>query len=560
MNRQPLLLAVTIIGVGVATVWLHWPSLGNGLIHGDDNVVLEELQQQPRFSWGSVKWAFTTTHPYSYFPITRMLYLVEYQRFTFRPLGYHATSIALHGLNCALVTLLAWLLLSRGVQMSDAERLATAGGVGLVFGFHPLQVEPVAWFTQQMTLLCALFSLGSLCAYVRWAHKPENNRWQIVVAILFGAALLSKSVAVSLPLVMLVMDVCPLRRHDKAGWRRLVTEKALLFTMSAATAAGMMAAANRGNAVVGVAMMGLGERLLVAVRAITFYLWKVVWPAWLSPYYPLFPLRAPISLWQREYFTAVTVVVGITVLCLWKRNRAPALLAAWLAFLALILPMSGLVQIGPQAAADRYMYLAMLPLVLLVAWGCMWLWRQMGTVGRTALVVLVGCDLLYFTVRAREQIAVWRDDETVSRAVLRPFPDCGLANLQLALTLAEQRRFDEALVYAERAVQSDPAFARNHSTLGLIYLKTHRYGEAASALQEAARLDPKLPAARYNLACAYSRLGQFEQAYATLRELITLQPQAAQVAVRDAELSGLRNDPAYVDRMRVLLATGGPEQ
>jgi tetratricopeptide (TPR) repeat protein len=240
------------------------------------------------------------------------------------------------------------------------------------------------------------------------------------------------------------------------------------------------------------------------------------------------------------------------------------------------------------------MYMAMLAPVLVLGWGGIWLWRHLHALGRPVLILLVCGELIFLGARTRQQIPVWHDSETLWTAVLGHFPQSGVAQGHLAMELAKQRRFEEALPhaqaafadipdypvardvlenvcsqlavarvkerqftealpYARQASELDSTNAPVRALLGLIYLKTRQFAEAVPELQEAARLDPNLQATRYNLACAYSRVGRFSEAYETLKNLCSFQPQFVQLAARDSELSGLRDDPAYGERFRTLV-------
>jgi protein O-mannosyl-transferase len=347
----------------------------------------------------------------------------------------------------------------------------------------------------------------------------------------------------------------------------------------------------RSGAVMAMQAHSVGERCLVAARGVVFYLWKLIWPGWLCPFYPL---GGTMSLSQVEFLVPVVLVILISVLVVWLRRRAPALLAAWCSYLALLAPVSGLMQAGSQAVADRFMYLAMLAPLLVLGWGGVWWWRHMRALGRSVLLLLFCGGLVFFVVRTRQQVSVWRNSETLWNAVLGHFPRSGVAQGHLAMALADQGRFEEALPHAQASLADIPDYpvaratlenvcsqlavarverrqfaealpyarqaseldATNSSVramLGLIYLKTRRFTEAVPELQEALRLNPDLPAARYNLACAYSRLGRFAEAYEVLQNLLSSQPQFAQLAARDTEFSGLRADSAYRERFQGLI-------
>ena len=587
------MLLILALAVAAIVVWVYWPCLQGGFLNWDDDLYLEEAARHPQLSWQTITWAFSAAVPFYYHPLTFLSHVADHQLWGADPLGHHLTNLLLHGLNSGLVALFVWLLMEN-VSASFGERLALACGMALVFGLHPLQVEPVAWLAERKTLLCGFFSLLSLCSYLQLARRAPGRAWRWAVILFFLAALLAKPMAMSLPLVMLALDFYPLRRSEIVGWWPLWKEKILLILLSAVDLVLTIIGQALVGAVMAIQVHSIGDRCLVAARGFIFYLWKLIWPGWLCPFYPL---GGTISLSQAEFLVPVILVALISVLVVWLRKRAPALLAAWCVYLALLIPVSGLTQVGSQAVADRFMYLAMLAPLLVLGWGCIWLWRRLHAAGKPMLLLLICSELIFLCVRTRQQIPVWHNSETLWRTVLGHFPRSGVALGHLAMALAEQRRFEEALPYVQAAfadipdhpvvrdtledvcsqlavarverrqfaqalpyakevLQLDPANATARAMLGLIYFKTGEYNGAISALQKTLQLNPNLPAARYNLACAYSRMGQLAQAYEMLQALLSSHPRFARLAARDAELDGLRTNTAYREEFQALTGAG----
>jgi hypothetical protein len=232
MRRGWLVLAAG--AVTVLTVLVHWPAVHNGFVYWDDPLYLGRVSQFGRVSLSAIAWAATALLPLYYHPLTWLSHLVDFQLWGWNPAGHHATSVLLHGMNAGLVCLLVWKLTGRVEELSDSTRLAMAGVVAVVFGIHPLQVESVAWVAERKTVLCAFFSLLCLCAYIQAVADPQRSKptrpWWWWMHGLFLAALLSKPMAVSLPVVMLALDFYPLRRPRLSNWWVLVKEKWVLFT------------------------------------------------------------------------------------------------------------------------------------------------------------------------------------------------------------------------------------------------------------------------------------------------------------------------------------------
>jgi tetratricopeptide (TPR) repeat protein len=397
-------------------------------------------------------------------------------------------------------------------------------------------VESVAWVSARNGLLCSLWMVMVLHAYLRAVGDRETRRgWWWTAIALQVMALLTKPFAVSLPLLMLGIDFFPLRRHERCGWWRLIREKWLVFIFSALAAAGAVAAQSRLDKV---SDYGFGARVLVASRGLVFYLWKLIWPAWLSPFYPF---QSTIELRSVEFWVPLTVCVLVTAVAIWQRHRAPLLAVTWWSYIVLLLPVCGLLQVGGQAVADRYTYLAMTPLLIALSSGALGLCRRGGVIVKILLSVVVGVWLIFLGFQTRQQISVWRDGVSLWSAVLTRFPTDPRANFNLAMAFVGMGRFSEARPYAEHAVSfSDPhapELPMARAALGTIYLKTHRYDAAVNQLQQAVAADRALSAARYNLACAYARLGQLSEAFDVLQPLLTAYPAYVALAARDGELA-----------------------
>ena len=530
---------IIALAIAVFTVWLYWPCTANGFLHWDDEPYIAHAMNHAALSLDTVRWAFSTRQLFYYHPLTLLSHALDYRFWGGNPAGHHATNVVLHALNSSLVFWLAWML-----SAGDRERFAVATGVALVFAIHPLQVESVAWVAERKNVLCGFFSLATLCAYVRG--------WRWATLGLFAAALLAKPMAVSLPVVMLALDFYPLRRQAAVGWQRLLVEK-LPFVMMAAGLAGLTVwAQSEMGAMMKLGGRSLADRSLIATRGMVFYLWKLAWPAWLSPYYPL---AGVVSLRQAEYWMPLTAVVMISAVSVWTARQAPGVLAAWVAFVASILPVSGLMQAGSQAAADRFMYLAMLPVLGLMAAACVWVWRQMKWPGRSAVAVLLVCELAFLALRARGQMFAWRNDETMWRSVLTSFPDSGLANQGLSQALLDQARIDEALGYAQHAVAVAPWVGEAHGALANVWLKAGRYEEAVREARRALQLNPSLPQPLFVLACAYTRLRDFDAAYENLRAFLSARPDAAPYVASEEALAEWRDNPQFQQRFRELVGT-----
>jgi Tfp pilus assembly protein PilF len=425
--------------------------------------------------------------------------------------------VVLHALNATLVFAFLWALLGTVASLTTGERLAVVLGVALVFAIHPLQAESISWMSGQTQMLCTAFGIGCL-----WAYIAGANRW--VVGALFVAALLSKPMAVSLPFVMLAMDYFPLQRLEQVSLWRLLREKAVLLTLVVIAAVVTMIAESRGGLMVSPERISPLQHGLLTVQSLAFYPWKLVLPIWLSPYYPLsWGLSLPLPL----ILASTLFVVGVTLLSVYYRRRVPALVAGWGAYVMLVLPVSGLVQVGVQAVANRYAYLAMLPLLLVVAGAAVWLWRRCATTARLVLACLFVCELCGFGLSTRRQIPNWHSDEKLWRAALVRFPNSAMAQYDLATTLANQGKEEEAIGHYEAALRINPNIGPAHNNLAAALANLGRVQEAIEHYEAALRINPNYADVHHNLALALANQGRVQEAIEHYEAALRIDPNNA---------------------------------
>jgi tetratricopeptide (TPR) repeat protein len=559
MSREAKVILLSSTIVAALAVWVYSPAMPNDLLRWDDYAYLHAAAQYLPLTLDGVRRTMSSAVPFYYQPLTMLSHELAYEAWGWEPLGHHLINVALHAVNAALVVVFTWLLMKRVPQVSVGQRLTIVVGVGAAFAIHPLQVQAVAWVAERKTVLSALFGLASLCAYLEAvAKEPKaawvSRMWWCTTALFFALSLLAKPMTVGLPLVLLALDFYPLRRHSVSGWRSLLKEKLVLLGFSAGSCLVTLVGPMQDRSLIAFEHVGIGLRLLEGTHAAIFYFEKLVWPAWLSPYYPPADEGWPS---HGELLAAGIVFLVISVVIVWYRRRAPAAITAWVAYVALLLPVSGLIQAGShEVVADRYVYLAMLPALLLLASALMWVWNRLGTLGHWALLALLGCELLFFGYRTRGQISAWRNDETLWSAVLERFPESSKAKCNLAMAMARQGRFEDALPLARESARATPNYWLPRATLGFVYLGTKRYAEAEHELRVAATLNPNSPdsaVAQYDLACAESMLGKFAKSYRALGEAAGLDAHYATIAQKDPDLEPLRNHPDYRDRFQLLV-------
>src|SRR5213596_817960 len=412
-RRLELQHAVIPLVIAFSTFAAFLPALQNQFVSWDD---AENFLDNPHYrglGWTHLRWMWTT-HLGHYIPLTWMTLGLDYLLWGMNPLGYHLTNLLLHAANAVVFFFVVRRILTLALLGASERGLAlavSAGFAALVFAIHPLRVESVAWATERRDVLSGLFYLLTILVYLRASERGERGRgWYWGAVALFACALLSKSMVVNLPVVLLILDVYPLRRLGGAiGWwsepaRRVYVEKIPFVLLAAAASAIAVMAQSSVHAALSLAQLSMPGRLAVSVYGLSFYLWKTVAPVNLSPLYELPPAVNP---WAPPFLLSYGVVLAITAIVLALRRRVPGLPAAWFAYVVILLPVLGIFQSGPQIAADRYTYLAGLGWALLTGAALLSVSRRLPFLSTgLAFFLLLGLGPLTWN-----QVHVWHDSE-----------------------------------------------------------------------------------------------------------------------------------------------------
>jgi hypothetical protein len=340
-----------------------------------------------------LKWAFLDFYSANWHPLTWMTHALDYALWGLNPLGHHLTNNILHAANTFLTVILVVRLLevlktkkapNEGPSfLTDRAILITAGTTGLLFGLHPLHVESVAWVAQRKDFLCALFFLLCIILYTKYVSEADNetthrtsrffNRRYLAVLGFFVLALLSKPMAVSLPLVLMILDWYPFNRiYSFKTFRSALFEKLPLAILSLASSIVTIMAQKAVGAVARPEVIPLSARMLVAAQSLTAYLFKMVFPHGLIPFYS-YPLPSEISLYRFKYQLSIAVLIGITAACMTLMKKNKLWLSSWAYYIVTLLPVLGIVQVGGQSMADRYTYLPSLGPFLITGLGAAWI-------------------------------------------------------------------------------------------------------------------------------------------------------------------------------------------
>jgi tetratricopeptide (TPR) repeat protein len=359
--------------VFVATFLAFLPALRAEWVLWDDDRNFTENYAWRGLSAEHLRWMWTTFHMGPYQPLTWMSLALDHALFGMNPRAYHATNLVLHALAASALYFAARSLFAIVLPKAEAwHRDATAALAALFFGVHPLRAESVCWITERRDVLSGVLFASALVAWFAYVNPgsraPKRAYWLSVA--LFALSLLAKATGMMLPIALLILDVWPLKRIGAGAWKRVLFEKLPFFALSAVI--GVVALHGQsihGDTLKGFSTLGLDARLALCANSLVFYASKTVWPSGLLPMYEL---RDEPGI-EPRLIASIVIAVALTAGLLVFRRRVPAVLAAWLAFAALVAPVSGLAQAGRQMAADRYSYLPCLPFALLFGASLLWL-------------------------------------------------------------------------------------------------------------------------------------------------------------------------------------------
>jgi tetratricopeptide (TPR) repeat protein len=538
MNRQRWAL-LGAAAVAALIGWAYWPILGNGLVW-DDGGNLIVARKYWDGGLAGVRWAFAEPLAGHYQPLTWLSYRLDAALSGATPRGLHATQLFLH-----LLVTLAVAALAAELARSPALRARPAlQGIlfpliaAALFGLAPIRVESVAWATERRDLLGALFTLAALIFYLRSANKSKKRseaRDRYVIAGLAALSALSRA-QMTLPLVLLLLDAWPLGRLEGTAGRdrlrafgRLVGEKALLLSIAAASAVAAMWAQASSGALTSFSEHGLLDRLVQAGYGLAFYPVSTFLPEAFGPLLPLYERPVPFVPLDPRYLLPAIAAAGALAAILFWRRRAPALFIAAGAYLLLVLPVLGIAQSGIQLVADRYAYLATIPLVLLAAAGIASLFAILERPApRAVLAVALIAILAAGAFATRRQTRVWQDDLSLWRRVLA-HSESSIADNNLGQILAARGAPGEALFHLTRCLEESPQYPRPWNTLAVL-LEAPSPAEAppaqwvAATLAQALAWQPGNPVARYATALAHTRAGDQAEAERELRRLLAIDP------------------------------------
>jgi protein O-mannosyl-transferase len=513
--------------IALVTFAAFSPGLGGEFLNWDDDKNFLENPSYRGLGLDNLRWMFTTFIMGHWHPLTWLSLGVDYTLWGMNPVGYHVTSLLLHSANAALL----YLVLVAFLRLAGHPDLRWPAAIGALFyALHPLRVESVSWITERRDVMCGLFTLLTVYFYLRHV-ETDKDRWIQLSCACFAGALMSKALAITLPGALLLMDIYPLRRLTPENRKHVLLEKVPFFVLSFADAAVMNFAMRHIDAVHSAVSYNVMERIAQAAYGLCFYVVKTICPVGLAPLYRIDPNLNP---WAFVYLGSMVAVVALTAVLFVRRRAWPGALATWLAYAGLVLPVLGVAVTGRQIAADRYTYLALLPVSVLIA-------RLLAKADRPPVRIACAAGLLVLAGLTARQTLFWKDSMTLWERELSIDPNVAVAYLNRGSVLQAKGDLAGAAADYDRSIALDPADASPWYNRGVT--KALR-GDHAGAIEDFTSALERRPGHANALASRGRSRAQRNDpggALADFDESLRLQPDPANYLLR-ARLRGVRGD------------------
>jgi tetratricopeptide (TPR) repeat protein len=518
-----------------ATLLVYWQLMNYEFINYDDNVyVTDNLHVQEGLSHETVTWAFTTTRAANWHPLTWLSHMLDCQLYGLDSAGHHLTSLIFHLANTILL-FLALRLTTRAPWQSAF--------VAALFALHPLHVESVAWVAERKDVLAALFWMLTMLAYVHYVQRPGVSRYLLIV-LSFALGLMAKPMLVTLPFVLLLLDFWPLGRFQpgslpgfiqpqartsqasnsaKSPKSKLIWEKVPLIVLAAISSIVTFFAQQQKAAISTLEVVSLKLRLANGLVSYLAYIKKMIWPQGLAVFYP--HLGKSLPSWQSV--GAGLLLVAVSIVVLRGARRYPYVLVGWLWYLGTLVPVIGLVQVGEQAMADRYTYVPLVGLFIIIAWGVADIvkgWQHRRIVTAISAAVVLSSLMMSNWLQVRH----WKDSVALFKHTLKVTSNNYVAHYTLGNALALQGNLLEAIANYNEALRIKPSYAEAHHNLGNALSLQGSVEEAVAHYNEALRIKPNYAEAHRNLGVNLDQQGKHEEAIKHYAEALRVSPNDAQ--------------------------------
>ncbi len=518
LHKHRFILACLLLVV--ATLVAYWPVQDNAFVNFDDKMyVYENRHVQDGLTLDGLSWALTTTHASNWHPVTWVSHMLDCQIFGLKPGWHHLSNLIFHITNALLILLI--LLRMTG----DFWKSSFVAGL---FALHPLHVESVAWVAERKDVLSTLFFLLAIWSYIRWVERPKTIKY-LLVLFLLALGLMTKPMVVTFPFVLILIDYWPLKRlridpSDTTrtqiwqSFHRLFLEKVPMFVLVTISSAITFYAQRQGGAVSSLDSLPLAFRVGNASVSYINYIIKMIYPSQLAVLYPL-----PETLPWWKVTGALLLLVFITLFAVKTIRKVPYITVGWFWYVGTLVPVIGLVQVGRQAIADRYTYIPLIGIFIIIAWGIPELMASAPRMKKW-LATSAAIVLLILMVLTQKQTQHWKNSITLFTHTLEVTSNNPIPHNNLGHALANKGQTDDAIEHFREALRIKPDFQEAHDNLGHALASKGQTDDAIEHFREALRIKPDFVYAHNNLGSALAKKGQTDDAIKHYREALRIKP------------------------------------
>jgi tetratricopeptide (TPR) repeat protein len=549
---------LAILFLLTATAVVYWQVREHQFLNYDDNIYITENPHiQVGLNAEGIKWAFTSGYAANWHPLTWLSHMADVDLFGLNPAGHHLMNLAIH-----LASSLMLFLVMRTMTVNQWASWFIAA----VFALHPLHVESVAWAAERKDVLSTLLWMAVLWSYVRYV-KDRKRGWYMAMLAFYALGLMSKPMLVTLPFVLLLMDYWPLERTELVQpakrkrehnarktnaerdlWVSLVIEKLPLLAMAAASSIVTLLVQRGSGAVQSWVALSLTSRIANAVVSYCRYLIKTIWPFDLAVYYPHPGHWPPWSVAM-----SAVILIAISGIAARERRRKPYLAVGWLWYIVTLAPVIGIVQVGSQSMADRYMYLPLIGLTIMFACSAVELVESRPTIKNLIMSTgsVIPIALMVITWR---QVSFWNNSATLFEHAINVTNNNWMAHNNLGVELLKRKRVDEALYHYSEAQRLNPNFAVAHFNMAAALAEKGQLDDAIPNYMKALRINPDYPEVHNNLGMALHLKGSLDEAVEQYREALRIKPEylEAQNNLAGALLDQGKHDEAIAHYQELL--------
>lgn len=504
-NRIKLLIILLLI---IMTIAAYWQLTECDFISFDDNLyVTENRQVQSGITIEGIIWAFTTFHAGNWHPLTWLSHMVDCQLYGLNPMGHHWTNLLFHMANTLLIFF---------IFQKITEAIWKSAFVATLFALHPLHVESVAWVAERKDVLSTFFGLLMIVAYYHYVNKPSITKY-IFIILFLSLGLMAKPMLVTMPFVLLLLDLWPLKRLNlslnqppgqTSNLIPLIQEKIPLFILATISISLTFLAQQSSGAVQSLELIPINYRIANALIAYSGYFIKAIWPQYLSVFYPHLGINQPV--WK--VVSSTLFLIGTCFGAIRASKKYPYMLVGLLWYIITLLPVIGLIQVGAQSMADRYTYIPLTGLFVIFTWGMHDLLSKNekylnSILSLSAVIIISALSLISFN-----QVKHWKNSTALFENAINVTDDNWLAHNNLGAELYNKEKLDESVFHFQKALKIKPLYFSALYNLGKAYHKKDKLDKATFYYNNALKIKPEHEDTHNNLANLLFAQGRLDEA------------------------------------------------